>query len=122
MRGFLQGIGAGAIPAVAYVAIGRAYPSAMQPRMFAVLSTAWVLPGIVGPAISAAVAEAFGWRWVFLGLLPLVAFAAVMTTRGVEALGPPGGEEPVDRRLGALVLRRRRRRSYWAARRRIVWS
>jgi MFS family permease len=102
-RGF-QGIGAGAIPAVAYVAIGRAYPSTIQPRMFAVLSTAWVLPGLIGPALSGAIASAFGWRWVFLGLLPLVGLAAVMTTRALQALGPPGGDEPTDRRLSALAL------------------
>jgi hypothetical protein len=73
--------------------------------MFAVLSTAWVLPGLIGPAISGAVASAFGWRWVFLGLLPLVALAAGMTTRALYELGPPpGGREPEDRRLGALVL------------------
>ena len=54
----VQGVGAGAIPAVAYVAIGRAYPPELQPRMFAVLSTAWVLPGLIGPAISGAVAVA----------------------------------------------------------------
>jgi MFS family permease len=100
----VQGIGAGAIPAVAYTAIGRSYPRASQPRMFAVLSTAWVLPGLIGPALSGAVAETFGWRWVFLGLLPLVALAAVMTTRALHALGPPGGEDPIDRRLGALTL------------------
>jgi MFS family permease len=100
----LQGVGGGAIPAVAYVAIGRAYPATLQPRMFAVLSTAWVLPGLIGPAIAGAVASAFGWRWVFLGLLPLVALAAGMTTRALHELGPPGGDEPVDRRLGALVL------------------
>jgi MFS family permease len=100
----VQGIGAGAIPAVAYVAIGRAYPTELQPRMFAVLSTAWVLPGLIGPGISGAVAAAFGWRWVFLGLLPLVALAAVMTTRALHTLGAPGGNEPADRRLEALTL------------------
>ena len=100
----VQGIGAGAIQAVAYVAIGRAYPSSLQPRMFAVMSSAWVLPGLIGPAISGAVAEAFGWRWVFLGLLPLVGLAAAMTTRALHALGAPGGEEPVDHRLRALTL------------------
>ena len=67
-----QGLGAGAIPALAYVAIGHAYPTELQARMFAVISTAWVLPAVVGPAISGAVADAVGWRWVFLGLLPLV--------------------------------------------------
>ena len=100
----VQGTGAGAIGAIAYVAIGRAYPGTLQPRMFAVLSTAWVVPGLIGPAISGAVASAFGWRWVFIGLLPLVVLAAVMTTRALHTLGAPGGEEPVDRRLGALML------------------
>jgi MFS family permease len=100
----VQGVGAGAIPAVAYVAIGRAYPPELQPRMFAVLSTAWVLPGLVGPAVSGAVAVAFGWRWVFLALLPLVALAAVMTVRPLRALGAPGGDEPIDRRFKALTL------------------
>jgi MFS family permease len=100
----VQGVGAGAIGAVAYVAIGRAYPGELQPRMFAVLSTAWVVPGLIGPAISGAVASAFGWRWVFVGLIPLVVLAAMMTTRALYALGPPGGEDPVDHRLGALML------------------
>jgi MFS family permease len=100
----VQGIGAGAIPAVAYAAVGRAYPAELQPRMFAVMSTAWVLPGLIGPAISGAVAEAIGWRWVFLGLLPLVALAAGMTARALHTLGPPGGDEPADRRVEALTL------------------
>ena len=100
----VQGVGAGAIPAVAYAAIGRAYPPELQPRMFAVLSTAWVLPGLIGPAVSGAVAVAFGWRWVFLGLLPLVALAATMTVRPLRELGAPGGEEPMDRRVNALTL------------------
>src|SRR5262249_26038717 len=42
----VQGFGAGAIPAIGYVAIGRAYPDSLRPRMFAVLSSAWVIPGI----------------------------------------------------------------------------
>ena len=42
---FVQGLGSGAIPPVAYVSIGRALPEALRPRMFATLSTAWVLPG-----------------------------------------------------------------------------
>jgi MFS family permease len=100
----VQGVGSGAIPAVAYVAIGRAYPPALQPRMFAVMSSAWVLPGLIGPAVSGAVAVTFGWRWVFLGLLPFVALAAAMTIRPLLVLGPPGGDEPVDSRLDALVL------------------
>ena len=74
----VQGLGAGVVPAVAYVAISRGYPEGCRPRMFAVLSTAWVIPGLIGPAVAALVATAVGWRWVFLGLLPLVAVAGVL--------------------------------------------
>ncbi len=45
---FVQGLGAGTLQPIAYVAIGRTLPEALRPRMFAVLSTAWVLPGVIG--------------------------------------------------------------------------
>ena len=54
----LQGIGAGAIPAIAYASVGRAYPARIRPRAFAVFSSAWVIPGLIGPAASSAIAEA----------------------------------------------------------------
>jgi MFS family permease len=77
------------VPAVAYVAISRCYPDECRPRMFAVLSTAWVVPGLIGPAIAAAVAAAFGWRWVFLGLVPLVAAAGVLVVLALRRVPPP---------------------------------
>jgi MFS family permease len=91
----MQGIGAGAVPAVAYVAIGRSLPEQLRARMMAVLSTAWVLPGLIGPAISAAVAGVFGWRWVFLGLVPLVAITGSLAMPALMRLGrlsPAEGE------------------------------
>src|SRR5437762_13200118 len=45
----VQGLGAGAVPAVAYASIGRSLPESLRPRMFAVLSTAWVIPGLFAP-------------------------------------------------------------------------
>jgi MFS family permease len=98
----VQGIGAGAVPAVAYVAIGRSLPEQLRARMMAVMSTAWVLPGLIGPAISAAVAGVFGWRWVFLGLLPLVAITgslAVPALRRLGTLSPAGDESAAQHRL-----------------------
>src|SRR3990172_12274810 len=38
---FVQGLGAGTIPPIAYVAIGRSLPEPLRPRMFATMSTAW---------------------------------------------------------------------------------
>jgi MFS family permease len=91
----LQGVGAGAVPSVAYATIGRSLPRTLRPRMMAVLSTAWVAPGLAGPAVSAEVARLFGWRWVFLGLLPIVAVAGAIAVPALIRLGPPaaGGAE-----------------------------
>jgi MFS family permease len=85
----VQGLGAGVVPAVAYVAISRCYAEESRPRMFAVLSTAWVVPGLIGPGIAALVATAVGWRWVFLGLLPLVAAAGVLVVRALRHVPLP---------------------------------
>jgi MFS family permease len=90
----LQGLGAGALPAVAYVCIGRAYPPDDRPRMFALLSTAWVVPALIGPAISGFVGETVGWRWVFAGLLPLVAVIAVMVAGAMRHVDAPGTDAP----------------------------
>jgi MFS family permease len=84
---FLQGLGAGTVPPIAYVAIGRSLPERLRPQMFATLSTAWVLPGVLGPAIAGAVGEAIGWRWVFLGLLPLIAVSSGIAFPQVRRIG-----------------------------------
>ena len=93
----IQGFGAGAIPAVAYVVIGRTYPDALRPRMFAILSTAWVVPGIAGPALAAFVADHIGWRSVFLGLLPLVIVAGSLALRELRRV--PGNPDRAARRV-----------------------
>ncbi len=84
---FIQGLGGGAVPPIAYVAIGRTLPEHLRPRMFATLSTAWVLPGVLGPGIAGVVAEAFSGRWIFFGLLPLLAFSGFLAYRGLSGMG-----------------------------------
>jgi MFS family permease len=95
----LQGIGAGAVPSVAYASIGRSLPGPLRARMMAVLSTAWVAPGLAGPALSAEVARLFGWRWVFLGLLPVVAVAGSIAVPALVRLGPPSAAAAREHRL-----------------------
>lgn len=89
----VQGFGAGVVPAIGYVAIGRAFTPAERPRMFALLSTAWVVPGVVGPVIAERVAAAVGWRWVFLALIPLVAVAGSFVVPAIRTLGPSAGAD-----------------------------
>ena len=98
---FIQGLGGGAVAPTAYVAIGRVLPESLQPRMFAMLSTAWVVPGIIGPSIAAVVGEVAGWRWVFLGLLPLLLVAgglAISALRGASTSAAPPRPSTADRR------------------------
>jgi MFS family permease len=103
---FLQGLGAGAIPPIAYVAIGRCLPERLRPQMFATLSTAWVIPGVIGPAIAGIVGETIGWRFVFLGLLPLIGVAALIAYPAVRRVGPPA--EAVMAEAAAAASTRRR--------------
>ncbi len=58
----IQGLGGGAIGSIMYVAISRGYDSSAQPRMIAIVSSAWVLPGLVGPALAGYVTQAASWR------------------------------------------------------------
>ena len=82
-----------------YVAIGRAYPDEIRPRMFAILSTAWVVPGLAGPAAAAFVAQFFDWRFVFFGLLPFLVISAVLTVPALRGVtGPPADPDAASAR------------------------
>ena len=83
---FVQGFGAGAVSAVSYAAIASAYDEAARPRMLALLSSAWVVPGLVGPALAGFVADHVGWRPVFLGLVPPTLVAAALAIPPLRAL------------------------------------
>ncbi len=99
-----QGIGAGALPAVAYVCIGRQYPAESRPRMFALLSTAWVVPSLIGPSAAAVVGSHFGWKWVFLGLVPVVVVCGAVVIRAVARVETPPNDDPGGSSLRDALL------------------
>ena len=101
----LQGLGGGAISSIAYVAIGRGYPEAGRPRMLAWLSTAWVVPGLVGPGVAGLMAEGLGWRSVFLVLAPLPLLSGALAFPALRrmAAGTPSPQSPA-RVTSAFVL------------------
>lgn len=97
-----QGFGGGLLSAVAYASIARAYATDLQPRMLATLSSAWVVPGLVGPGLAGVIAEQLGWRWVFLGLAPLPVFAALLVVPALRASVSTGNSgEPAAGEDGA---------------------
>ncbi|MCA1569155.1 MAG: MFS transporter [Chloroflexi bacterium] len=84
----IQGFGSGAIGSVVYAAIARAYPTAVTPRMIALVSSAWVVPGLIGPALAGWVTDTLGWRWVFLGIVPPVLLMGLAVYPQLSRLGP----------------------------------
>jgi len=98
----VQGFGAGVISSVAYVAIGRGYSESARPRMLAVLSSAWVIAALVGPALAGFLADHVGWRWVFLVNLPIGLGATVAAARLLREARDPAQRWPDW--LGTVLL------------------
>lgn len=88
----VQGLGSGMLTSVAYSVIGTVYPESLRPRMLALWSTAWVIPGLVGPAVAGFVADTIGWRWVFFGMIPFPLVAAMLTVTPLRRLPVPHGK------------------------------
>lgn len=84
----VSGLGGGFMIVAVYVVIGRSFPQHAQPVVFGWLSAAWVLPALIGPVVAGLVTEQFGWRWVFLGVAPVVLAAVVIVWPRTKALGP----------------------------------
>lgn len=83
----LEGFGGGGVSAVLYAVVNLVYDDEERPGVLAWMSAAWVLPGLLGPPIAGWIAETWGWRWVFAGVLPAVALAAVMTLPALHSVG-----------------------------------
>jgi predicted MFS family arabinose efflux permease len=66
------------------------------------MSTAWVVPGLLGPGIASTVSNAFGWRWVFLGIVPFAVVAGAIAYRPLRPLQIVDGEPTPSRLREAL--------------------
>lgn len=101
----VQGLGGGLISVSLYVVAGRAYETALRPQLFGAFAAAWVLPALFGPLIAGAVTTHTSWRWVFLGILPLVAAGLVLVLPAIARLAVPDGSArpPLSRRWWAVL-------------------
>jgi MFS family permease len=101
----VQGLGSGLIITAVYVVIGHAYPERARPALFAATSSAWVVPSLVGPVVSGALAQHASWRWVFLGLVPFTLVGGLLMVPILRTLHTPdetGGLADPSRLLRAL--------------------
>ena len=88
----VTGLGAGLIVVTGYVLVGRTYPDATRPRVFSMLSAAWVLPSLVGAPIAAWLTSTWSWRAVFgIVVVPVAATIAVVAARRAQIAGRQAG-------------------------------
>jgi MFS family permease len=100
----LQGLGGGSLITSMYVVMNLAYPDHLRPRVIALTSSAWVIPALVGPAGAGMVAEVFSWRWVFLGVVPIVATTGVLTYTAFGHLNVEKRVREAQSQLGRAAL------------------
>lgn len=65
----IQGLGGGLSIVPLYTMIGNNIAPSHRPKFFAAFAAAWVVPGLVGPAVAGIVVEHTSWRWIF-GFVP----------------------------------------------------
>lgn len=100
----LQGLGGGIGIVTVYVIIGRAYPDAVRPKVFALLSAAWVLPAIVGPLIAGYLTDYVSWRAVFWLVVPFVIPPLLLMPPRLGRLGGALGDGPPRRGRMRMAL------------------
>lgn len=106
----LQGIGGGIDSVVLYVLIARNIPERSRPRMFGLLTAAWLVPSMVGPVLAGALADLTNWRTVFGIILAGAAASLLCLLRvargpaGTATVPPPAPLLVVVGRNGALAL------------------
>jgi MFS family permease len=94
-----QGVGAGWLLALVFVAIGVAFPERMAARLFSALAGVWGAATLLGPLVGGGFATLGLWRWVFwafaLQTLVFMAGVAWALPRDVRADGEaPGAPWP----------------------------
>lgn len=103
----LQGLGAGAIAALCYVAINGMFPERLWVRVLAGLAGVWGVATLLGPLIGGIFAELDWWRgafWFFaIQSLLFIAATFALVLAGAKRADEPRPRIPLPQ-LGALIV------------------
>jgi MFS family permease len=91
---FVQGLGAGMLSALSFSMVRLLFPAPLWPRALSVVSVAWGVATLAGPAVGGVFAEYGAWRWAF-GLMlalvpPLALLVAAALPRDMARPAAPG--------------------------------
>ena len=86
----LQGFGASAQFTISQSTIAGSYPGRARIRVLSLMSATWTIPGLIGPAVGAAITSLFGWRWAFGVVVAPALLAIAITLPQLMKIGAAG--------------------------------
>jgi MFS family permease len=105
----VQGLGAGAIVSLCYVAITALFPERLWPRVYGAIAGVWGAATLLGPLCGGLFAQAHFWRgafWLFViqAVIFIGAVLAMVPAAPPKAEGAPKAERIPGRQLILLTL------------------
>ncbi len=99
----VQGMGGGAVYALAFIIVGVVFPVEQRARMQGMIASVWGVASVLGPAGGGFIAEHWDWRWIFWINLPLGVTAAGLIIAGFREQRADGARRSLDL-AGAVIL------------------
>lgn len=101
----VQGLGAGVLSALSFSMVRVLFPQALWSRAFSVVSVAWGIATLGGPAVGGIFAQYDAWRAAFWCLLGLTPFLLVLVELNLpKGLARPSGPASPVSRVGLALL------------------
>ena len=100
----VQGMGGGAVYALAFIIVGVVFPVEQRARMQGMIASVWGVASVLGPAGGGFIAEHWDWRWIFWINLPLGATAAGLIMAGFREQRADGARRSLDLAGAAILL------------------
>jgi MFS family permease len=106
---FVGGLAGGLLAVFGISSIIRQLDERLRLRVVAASSAMWVLPALVGPAATLALAHEFGWRWTLLAPVPIVLIGRLLVVRAADEdvdadVRPLGRTLLIPLGVGGMVL------------------
>ena len=100
----VQGMGGGAVYALAFIIVGVVFPPEQRARMQGLIASVWGVASVLGPAGGGFIAEYWDWRWIFWINLPLGITAAGLIVAGFREARVERTRRSLDLAGAALLL------------------